>query len=297
MPAQATTCVICHGALRQKLVTPQSGLRILACEACGLWVREERSSKAERLSIYDERYYDSWGSRDELAGLVREMKRKTFDAAFRQIARLSTPGRLLDVGCAFGASLEVAQRWGWDVYGLEVNPAAVNTARETFGPRVMCGDFESAQLPPQAYDAVLLWDLLEHLPNPVEAMRRVHRLLKPGGLAVINTPCTQSLSARMMKGFWPNLKAEHLFYLSRRSMSLLLEQTGFQSVLMRPGAKVLNLLYVDHILRRYEIPGLSAAVRAVVSAVPRRVKGLNVSIRSGDLFVVAKRTGQPMDPS
>ena len=55
---------------------------------------------------------------------IRIMKRKTFERAFKRLARYTRPGRLLDVGCPFGASLEVAREQGWDVYGLEMNPHA-----------------------------------------------------------------------------------------------------------------------------------------------------------------------------
>jgi 2-polyprenyl-3-methyl-5-hydroxy-6-metoxy-1,4-benzoquinol methylase len=217
------------------------------------------------------------------------MKRQTFDLVFREIARCQAPGRLLDVGCAFGTSLQVAESWEWDGYGLELNPHALALAREKLGSRVMCGDFESVELQEQSYDTILMFDVLEHLPDPSRALAKVNRTLRPSGLVVINTPCTQSLSAKLMRRIWFHLKAEHLFLFSQKNLMLLLEQHGFQCLLMRPSVKALHLLYVDHILQRYRVPWLSALVHLMTSVVPRDLTYLNFYTWSGDMFVIAKK--------
>lgn len=289
MPNAHAPCVICRGRPRLKFVTSQTKLSILECPTCGLWILDKRLLTPERHAIYTGRYFEGWGSSQDLAGPINCMKRKTFERVFREISGYRAPGRLLDVGCAFGASLQVAEAWGWDGYGLELNPSALALAREKLGSRIMCGDFESVELQEQSYDTILMFDVLEHLPDPVGAVAKVYRLLRPNGLVVINTPCPQSLSARLMRRIWFHVKTEHLFLFSRRSLLLLLEQSGFRCLAMRPSVKALNLLYIDHILRRYRVAWISLGVHLLALVAPPRLKQFNVSLWSGDMFVIAKK--------
>ena len=287
--AAVTSCLLCGGALRPKFVTPTTRLHIAACRACGAWMLAALPSDDERRALYGEHYFDSWGDPDDLASGVYRMKQQTFRRFFRALGKFHAPGRLLDVGCAFGASLAVAQQLGWDVTGLELNPHAAAKARVTFGERILSAEFETAPLAAGSFDALVMSDVLEHLPNPRAAMTRVHQLLRDGGVVVINTPCVDSLSARLLQRDWPNLKAEHLCYPSRRGVTALLRETGFACVRMQPTTKVLNLLYVDRIMQHYAVRVLTPCVRRVIACLPPRWRQYNFSTRSGEMFVIARK--------
>ncbi len=289
MPSPATVCRICQGSVEQKFTTPGIGLGILECRNCGLQLLQQQPSLKERHALYDQHYYEGWSSSEELPDHVAQMKRQTFQRMFQAAAGYSRPGRLLDVGCAFGTALEVAQKFGWDVYGMEVNPYAVERAQAVFGSHIMAGDLAVTDLTARTYHAVLMSDVLEHLPDPLQAMTRVRACLEPEGLVIINTPCTDSLSAKLLKGRWPNFKAEHLCYFSNRSLLILFEKTGFRCRLMRPSLKALNLLYVDHIMTRYHVSGLTPCVRGVIALVPRRWRTRNFFTRTGETFVIAQK--------
>jgi len=288
-------CAICGGLLKKKLVTPKTELEILKCPNCNLWVLGNPPSAGERKAIYGERYFESWGLSDDGLNTVRSMKRKTFENAFKRVKEYANPGRLLDVGCAFGVSVEVAKDFGWDAYGLEVNPHAVSIAQKSVGSRVKVGDFESALLDARSYEGVLLWDVLEHLSDPLKTLQQANRLLSMNGVMIINTPSTKSLSARLMRGFWHHFKTEHLCYLSPKNLKRALNAAGFELQLLSAGVKALNLRYIHEVMTHYPIPGLTPCVRMIHAITPPRLRRMDVYVKSGDMFVIAKKTKEIAD--
>lgn len=283
-------CPLCPSPWRLKFVTPANGLQILECPGCGLWRLGQQPSPAGRHAFYHDRYFESWGASEALPEPVRRMKQQTFHRMLHLIARYRRPpGRLLDVGCAFGTALEVAQTLGWDAEGLELNPAAAAQARAVFGDRIVEGDFEAAALRPGTYDAILMSDFLEHLPDPVAALRKVHRLLVPQGLVAIATPCTDSLSAKLLRRRWPHLKSEHLTYFSIRSLVRLLDRAGFRVCAITPHRKALTLDYLDQIFRSYPVSGITPVIHAVAALVPRPLRQRSFVVPTGEMLVIAER--------
>lgn len=98
------------------------------------------------------------------------------------------PGRLLDLGCGDGTVLSLARRDGWDVGGVELYPEQVALLRERLGLPVEAADIMSYQGQPASWNLVVLTHVLEHLPDPVAALRRIRELLVPGGAGVLEFP-------------------------------------------------------------------------------------------------------------
>jgi 2-polyprenyl-3-methyl-5-hydroxy-6-metoxy-1,4-benzoquinol methylase len=115
-------------------------------------------------------------------------------------AHARPPGKLLDVGCATGSFLSLAKGNGWECRGVEVSSFAAAQARERTGCEVFCGQFAHAPFADGMFDVVTMWDLLEHLPDPVTALRKAGTLLKANGLLLVNTPNEDSLT-RMVARF------------------------------------------------------------------------------------------------
>ena len=85
------------------------------------------------------------------------------------------PGRLLDVGCAAGYFLDEARRSGWDVAGVDVSEWARRQARDLFGLEVLGSLEAAAEHRPGGFDAVTLFQVLEHMPDPRSALQLVRR--------------------------------------------------------------------------------------------------------------------------
>ena len=130
---------------------------------------------------------------------------------------------LLDVGCAHGFMLEAASQLGYVSSGLEISPAG-DIARER-GFHVVGSNLEDRPFPPESFDVVTMIDVIEHLTDPLEALRCVYAMLKPEGIVFLVTPDIGSLSARIMRSAWPHYLPEHLIYYSPTSMHTLLDRT------------------------------------------------------------------------
>src|SRR5207248_8628041 len=138
------------------------------------------------------------------------------------------PGSLLDVGCWLGFLLDEARGRGWQAMGLEPSRFASSYARDRLGLDVRTGDLFESDLPPGAFDAVVMADVIEHLPNPARALERIARALRPGGVLLLVLPDAGSRVARILGGRWWSVIPTHVQYFTRRSLITLLGRHGWQ---------------------------------------------------------------------
>jgi len=145
-------------------------------------------------------------------------------------------GKVLDVGCGAGGNLKTLHDQGWDPYGIEISEVAAAHARELVTKNIHAGTLESAPFVSKSFDLVLMSHSLEHLPSPVDALRRIHRLLKDDGLLVVSVPNLSSLEFKLFGPWWFHLDPpRHLYHFGKRTLSRLLEQTGFRPITVRTG--------------------------------------------------------------
>ena len=109
------------------------------------------------------------------------------------------PGRLLDLGCGDGIVLHLARRDGWHVHGVELFPEQVALVRETLDLDVETSDIAGFRGAPASWDVVILTHVLEHLPDPVGALRKMRELLAPGGIGVLEFPNIDAFDARLRR--------------------------------------------------------------------------------------------------
>ena len=178
---------------------------------------------------------------------------------------LPEKGRALDVGCATGEFLLELGRRAWQVVGVEISQAAAQTAIEA-GLDVRVGTLEQSGLEASSYDLVTLWDVIEHLHDPVGALGEIRRLLKPAGLLVMSTPDLSALDARLFGDYWAGLDIpRHLCLFDPVMMSRLLEQGGFELVARRylTGSYSVALMSARAWLRdrRWPAPAQAGALR------------------------------------
>jgi len=163
----------------------------------------------------------------------RQTRSRSYDKTYKHrmdlIERLyGRKGNLLDVGCGAGFFMRHAQSRGWNAHGIDILPEYIDYARETLKlQQIHCATLEKHSFAPQYFDAVTLWDLIEHLPHPLDSLKHIHQILKPGGLLTIWTPNTQNgvLLKEQWTGYWPR---QHLYFFSRSTLENLLEQAGFR---------------------------------------------------------------------
>jgi SAM-dependent methyltransferase len=93
------------------------------------------------------------------------------------------------------------------------------------------GDIGAAAFPSEHFDLVVLWHVLEHLPEPLVTLAEVRRVLRPAGVAVIGVPNAASLQARLFGRYWAAYDAPwHLTHFTPETLDRLLGQAGLRAV-------------------------------------------------------------------
>ncbi len=214
---RATRCAVCANDVSCVLVS-KDGHDIHQCASCGLgFTHPQPDSTAEQ---YDSHYFDLYRRR-------RPFRLKRGESRLKSIELIRPPGRLLDIGCSLGYFVEAANARRWSASGVEISPQASEEARQ-LGLDVRTGTLDEAAYPDESFDCITMWDVLEHVTNPISHMLEVRRILAPTGLVVVGTPNLAHILFRIKRDRWRHLKpTEHLFYFSMPSISLLFENTGF----------------------------------------------------------------------
>jgi len=142
-------------------------------------------------------------------------------------------GALLDIGCGTGDFLMEVKKQGWDTLGVEPNLKARSLAREK-GLQVYDA-LRLEQMPPNSFDVITLWHVLEHLPNLDAQINIIKNLLKPDGLLVIAVPNFNSFDARYYKAQWAAYDVpRHLWHFSKTAIRRLFQPHGLQVYQIKP---------------------------------------------------------------
>jgi 2-polyprenyl-3-methyl-5-hydroxy-6-metoxy-1,4-benzoquinol methylase len=241
---EAVRCPLCGGdaprpALRMEELSLRSRSRIcwsaVRCLVCGLVYVSPRE-RAGPVSDYEGEAYGF--ARSHLADLC--VDGRPHPARVLDELEGVPPGRLLDVGCATGEFLLAARERGWEAVGVEVSPYAAAAARRR-GLQVHSGTLADVPSPATTFDVVTLLDVVEHLEDPLGALRAIHRLLRPGGLVVVETPNWRSIYRVLLRGRWAAFQPRfHLMFFEERTLRRALETSGFRT--LRAGTEIVSLL-------------------------------------------------------
>ena len=167
---------------------------------------------------------------DERFAVMRRMRRRKLVRRRRMVERFSDQkrGRVLDVGCATGLFLNEMSQAGWQAAGVEISGSAAEYARRRFGLDVFQGTLSESPYQPASFDVITFWDVLEHTFSPAEELATAARLLRPGGLLVLNVPNWNSVDRRLFGQHWVGLDApRHLYVFTHETLEALLSQADF----------------------------------------------------------------------
>jgi SAM-dependent methyltransferase len=162
-------------------------------------------------------------------GAYAERERMTWAPVVEKVARLRPSGRWLDVGIGNGSLLFTAAEWGFDTLGLDLRPAVAD-AMSKLGVATRCAHF--TDLPrAERFDVISMFDVLEHMPYPVPALRHANQLLNAEGLLLLSLPnrdCAvwRMLDEERLNPYWGEIEHYHNF--GRKQLCGLLEDAGLQ---------------------------------------------------------------------
>ncbi|WP_312283622.1 methyltransferase domain-containing protein [Candidatus Igneacidithiobacillus taiwanensis] len=159
-------------------------------------------------------------------------KKKQIEESVRHLP--TTPGILVDIGCGNGDYLRTAMRLGWEAWGVDLDPKAVETARKT-GATVLQGGFPDTGLPSAYFDVMTLSHVIEHVHDPLTALQEAFRVLKPGGQIWLATPNMESFGHARFGADWRGLEPpRHLSILTSYGLKKVLECVGFIHLTAKP---------------------------------------------------------------
>lgn len=229
-------CPVC----RSKRAAPyheDAAIRLVRCCSCGLKFQNPMPSQVTLDALYSsEEYYDSQYLPEHF-----EARKAMFSHRLAELEALKgDTGRLLEVGCGRGQFLEAALGRGWQACGQEFAASTVQAlAKQVPGAQLAHGVFpEECPFPDESFDLLHLNHVLEHFFDPLAALRRIHKLLKPGGLVYCEVPRqsnVQTLLSNLVgrKDFGVHYFVEHLCYFDTASMRQALKRTGFTPLSIR----------------------------------------------------------------
>lgn len=225
-------CDLC-GSRRRTLRYEVDGYPIVRCDQCGLVFVGLAQTAQELAAFYDSDYWED----PEAQGYggyaaAEERKRHHFAGLLGELEALGNAGDLLEVGSAYGYFLDEARRRGWRrVRGIEPSRHAAAHAREELGLEVTSEPLSQLPAEPGSVDCIVMWDVVEHLPDPRATLEAAYTWLRPGGVLGLSTGDVESLTARLHGRDWSLLTPPwHQYYFSRRTMKRLLRDIGFEVV-------------------------------------------------------------------
>jgi 2-polyprenyl-3-methyl-5-hydroxy-6-metoxy-1,4-benzoquinol methylase len=231
-------CPLC-ASTQARFHWKKSGVTYVRCLSCTLIFQHPLPTPEQSKAVYSDAYYVKTPDQDACVGYRNYLENDSVSIAkkiFRTLEKLGPANsrRLLDVGCATGNLLQVAREHGWDTYGIEISPWAVERARQK-GLTVYGKPLQECNLESSSFDVVTLYDVLEHFPDPKNELREIRRILKPGGWLIIETPNIDSVPVKLLYGAKSDLVQPnaHLVLFSKATLRRILEMMGFRVTKMR----------------------------------------------------------------
>lgn len=201
------------------------GYEIFKCRGCGLVFLDPSGIDSEKL--YSEAYFKGAVYSD----YVREMSfmKGELKSRLRLLNKhLPSRGKLLEIGCAAGFFLKTAKDDGWDVKGIEVSDYAASFGRSQLGLDIKCADIDSFEPELEKFDAVVMWDVIEHLKDPFTLLRKVNSIIRPGGALFLSTGDIDGFNARIFDKNWFLFEPPyHIWYFSHKNFRFFLERNGY----------------------------------------------------------------------
>lgn len=202
---------------------------IYRCLSCNLERTNPRPTPATIGAYYPSDYGPYCAQAETTQGskrLIKDFLRRTLGLQSRILPPVR-PGRMLEVGCSSGNYMQEARGAGWEVEGIEFSPEAAAIARSK-GFAVRVGPIEQMDFFENDYDLITAWMVLEHLHEPVKALRKLRGCIRPEGYLVASVPSAKSPSRMLFGAYSYDLHLpNHLFHFTPQTLAIILKTSGW----------------------------------------------------------------------
>lgn len=214
----------CCSAEHLETIYRKHDLPVLRCNGCGQVFSGKTPCEEDIRKLYENYYSDGNTT-------LNEITQKRYAELLRRFRRYRETNRILDVGCGFGFFLSAAMDDGWRAYGTEISQSAFHYL-EKLGikdDQVFMGEVADMGLEEGSFDVVTMFEVVEHLPDPLRVLREIYSLLRKDGLLYLTTPNYDSMNRYLLGNFWSIIQPhEHLFYFTVGSLGRLLGRVGYE---------------------------------------------------------------------
>ncbi|MCX8080293.1 MAG: class I SAM-dependent methyltransferase [Bacteroidia bacterium] len=215
-------CLICNSTN----LTPYSiyyAKGLIKCRNCSFVFMEKLPTEEELKSHYETYSY-------AVDRFVSPLTIESYNALLDEFEKFRKTNQILDIGCGTGYFLIEAQKRGWKTHGTEYSPKAIEILKEK-GIEPHYGKISNIKFADESFDVITCFEVLEHLSNPNEDIKHIHRLLRINGLFYCTTPNFNSIIRYYLKTDYDIIEyPEHLCYFTKRTLNLLMTRNGFKNI-------------------------------------------------------------------
>ena len=231
---KCVTCDICGSDEKTMFYEshPYSAGPLVKCVKCGLVYVSPRIKGKQKYE--DEEIEETY---------LQELKWKVavFKERMKIITKYVCKGRLLDIGCYTGDFLNMAKHDGWHCFGIEPSVSLSQYVRGKYDIEVFHEFLENVKFETNFFDVVTMFHVLEHLDSPTRQLEEIHRILRPGGILVIEVPNVENWIRRLRKNTSWTFNRQHYYHFSYATLQKMLEKGGFSLLRNEAAANCVDL--------------------------------------------------------
>jgi len=229
--ADVQPCTVCGSAAKSSYLfeKPNSNLgigsiKIYQCGVCkSIYLGQYGKFYDNELYAYYTKY--SGETKDQV---YNPLTKKSYQKVLKLLESYGGGKTILDVGCGNGSFVDAAMEQGYNIKGIELSQTAVDIA-QAFNLPVQNVDFFSSEIEVSSFDVLSMFEVIEHLPDPVRFLKRAEQVVKPGGLIYLTTPNFKSLDRRVLGKSWNVFHREHLTYFTPETcINAIRSNTGLE---------------------------------------------------------------------
>lgn len=268
-------CISCKEKdIEPKIFSKVEDATFLRCQTCGFVWLEKGKWPINQQEYYSEQYY----SKDYVG---RRNLKDLFSYRFRLLKKYFKPqGKLLEIGAASGDFLHLMQDVGYEVYGVELSTRAAKQSQLNYGIKLSIGTLHEAAFSDNMFDYVVMYHVLEHVPDPLATLKEVWRIMKPGARVLIEVPNIQSVDAfsrplllNMLD--YPN----HLYAFQPSTLTRLTRDANFKQIALSRSFPFLIAQYLEKLRTHLVRPAL------ITNLIPNQMN----TVSGKDLFMRASQ--------
>ncbi len=234
-----------------RIIMTKDGFTYRKCGVCNVVYVSPILKENVLIEMYKKSDYAKGWMQVLLNPVEQKFNQSKFEQGIKQIEEIiGRKGKILDVGCAVGQFLNIAKKVGWEVTGTELNKEECAYC-QNMGLKVLDKPLTIDLFPSDTFDAVTLWEVLEHVLYPKDILKNIYKILKPSGVLLIVVPNLDSLAAQILQEKCNMfLGISHITMFNNTTLTNVLEDEGFniihRSTIISEISVTNNYLHYEH---------------------------------------------------